>query len=215
MITALLLLVLAAPNQTPWLERDGETIRVSCDLTGLFDLPLRRRLQSGLSTTLRLHLRLQNVTDEADVGIAWRVARVRWDLWDEQLSAAIDTPQGAQVSEFGSLDAFITTFAKVEREIVAAGVAEDQQVYRARVRLDVNPVSAQQMAWIRRWLSDSAESATLDPLGSGLLGNFVRLFDNLKLGEAERTIEVEGRPVRADRLPYANQEPPAPPPVKE
>ena len=215
MITALLLVVLAAPSQTPWLERDGETIRVSFDLRTLFDPPLRRRLQSGLSTTLRLHCRLQRLTDETTVGTAWRIARVRWDLWDEQLSAAIDTPQGAKVSVFTSLDAFITTFAKVEGEIVAAGVAEDQQVYRARVRLEVNPVSAQQMAWIRRWLSDSAESAALDPLGSGLLGNFVRLFDNLKLGEAERTIQVDGRPVRADRLPYANQESPDPPPAKE
>lgn len=210
MITAVLLVLLAGPSPPPWLERDGNQVRVSFDLTGVFDAPLKRRIKSGLSTTLRVHASLEAVDTQQTIGSTWRVARVRWDLWDEKLSAAIDTPLGSQVSIFENLDAFIATFARTKGEIVAAGVPENQTVYRSRVRLDVNPVNAQQMAWIRRWLSDSSESAALDPLGSGLLGNFVRLFDNLKLGEAERTFRVDGRPVRGDRLPYTQRSTPSP-----
>ena len=213
MITALLLVLLAAPSPPPWLEREQDIVRVSYDLTGLFDAPLKRRIKSGLSTTLRIHAGLEAVEAETNVGSAWRLARVRWDLWDEKLSAAVDGPQGPQVSVFDSLEAFIESFAKVDGEVLAVGIIEDPTVYRTRVRLDVNPVNAQQMAWIRRWLSDSAESAALDPLGSGLLGNFVRLFDNLKLGEAERTFHVDGRPVRGDRLPYLRNR--TSPPSKE
>ena len=213
MIAALLLVVLASPSPPPWLERDGSTVRVSYDLTSLFDAPLRRRLKSGLSTTLRIHVSLESTQDQQSVGSVWRLARVRWDLWDEKLSAAIDDPQGPDVKVFENLEAFIARFARANGQVLAIGVREDASVYRTRVRLDVNPVNAQQMAWIRRWLSDSAESAALDPLGSGLLGNFVRLFDNLKLGEAERTFNIDGRPVRGDRLPYLQNR--LNPPTKE
>ena len=76
-ITAVLLVLLAGPSPLPWLERDGNQVRVSFDLTGVFDA-LKRRIKR-LSTTLRVHASLEAVDTQQTIGSTWRVARVRWD----------------------------------------------------------------------------------------------------------------------------------------
>ncbi len=204
---ALLLLALMAALPTrPWLERDGAAVVLSVDVASLFDSELRTRLQSGLSTTLRLKLELREIDDGAIVGFGWRVARVRWDLWDERLSAVIDDPAGVREQTWPSIDAFVAHFAAIERVPVAAAVPADPRVVQALLRLEVNPVSADKLARMRRWLS-APEGTVSDPFSSGVLGSFVRLFDNLKPGIAERVLTVSGQPVRADRLPYVLRRP--------
>lgn len=195
-----LVAVLGVLPTKPWLERDGAAVVISVDLAPLFDAALRERLRSGLSTTLRLRLELHD-EDGAVIGFGWRVARVRWDLWDEALAAVIDTPIGPRTERFASIDAFVTAFAQLDRVPLAAGVPRDDRVMRAVLRLEENPVSAEKLARMRRWLS-SPEGTVIDPFGSGLLGSFVRLFDNMKPGSAERVQAVTGQWVRADRLPY-------------
>ena len=203
MIALALAVLLAAPPTVPWVERDGASLRLSADVTGLFDDDLRRRLRSGLSTTLRLRVELRDVDSDEIVGFSWRVARVRWDLWDERLTAVIETPAQVRTDTYADLNRFATAFAVFDGVTIALGVAADQRVYRPRIQLEVNPVSAEQMARMRRWLSAPDGQAALDPFGSGLLGSFVRLFDNLKPGAAERVLTVDGVPARADRLPPA------------
>lgn len=214
MKAALLAIALMALPTRPWLERDGAAVVLSVDVGPLFDAELRTRLQSGLSTTLRLKLELREIDDGAIVGFGWRVARVRWDLWDEKLSAVVDDPAGVREQVWPSIDAFIESFAAIERVPVAAAVPSDPRVVQAHLRLEVNPVSADKLARMRRWLS-SPEGTVSDPFASGVLGSFVRLFDNLKPGIAERVLTATGQPVRADRLPYILRRPaPAPAPAE-
>lgn len=196
----LLLVALCALPTRPWLERDGAALVISVDLAPMFDEALRARLTSGLTTTLRLRLELRD-TDDAIVGFGWRVAQVRWDLWDEALTAVIDTPAGPEAATYPSVDAFVAAFARLDRIPIAAGVPRDARVLRPVLRLEINPVSAEKLARMRRFLT-SPEGTVIDPFGSGLLGSFVRLFDNLKPGSAERVSTLTGQPVRADRLPF-------------
>lgn len=195
----------------PWLERKGAAVVLSVDAAGLFDDALRTRLQSGLSITLRLELELRELDDDTIVGVGRRVARVRWDLWDERLAAVIDDPRGAREDIWPSIEAFVQHFAAVDRVPVAGSVPVDARVMRAVLRLEVNPVGANELARMRSWLS-APEGAVSDPFASGVLGSFVRLFDNLKPGIAERVVTLAGQPVRADRLPLVERAAPGPPP---
>lgn len=200
---ALAVLLAALPTR-PWLERDATAVVVSVDLRPMFDEALRSRLTNGLTTTLRLRVELRDL-DDALVGIGWRVARVRWDLWDETLAAVIEDPGQATATTYVTLDAFIARFAQLERVPLATGVPREARVVQTYIRLEVNPVDAEKLARMRRWLSAPASSTVLDPFGSGLLGSFVRLFDNLKPGAAERVIGVDGQAVRLDRLPLVEE----------
>lgn len=206
MIAALAIAALLSPNF--WVARGDSALVASADLRPLIDADLRRRLTSGLTTTLVLTVELRDDTD-ALVGGTIRVARARWDLWHEQVSAIIDGPDGSRTITYGSVNLFLQSFAQVKAQPVAPLVPKSERLYRLHARLDVNPLSDAQLARMRRWLAQSPDGATLDPLNGTLLGSFVRFFDNLKPGVAERSISAVSHPVRGDRLPAAR--PPAAP----
>ncbi|MEZ4474672.1 MAG: hypothetical protein R3F60_28575 [bacterium] len=203
-MTALLALLvgLAAPPAALWIERDGADLRLSSDLSGLLDAPLAHRLGSGLTTTLHLRVEIRRHPDGELAGDTWRGARVRWELWEEKVTAVVDGPDGSRVGTWPSVAAFVADFGRVEGVVVARGVAADDQTLRATARLEVNPLTADQVARMRSWLASPRADAALDPLSGSLLGSFARFFDNLRPGVAERVIVVEGHPFRADRLPF-------------
>ena len=199
-------LLLGAPQDPhPWLERDAQRVVLTAALDRLVDAPIRRRLRSGLTTTLRLQILLRELESGDLRGGWWATARVRWDLWEESLTATVETRAGAHTRTYPDLDHFLVAFARLERLELARGVPLDPTVYQLHLRLEVNPLSADKLALMRRWLAPADSSAFLDPMGSGLFGSFVRLFDNLKPGRAERVVEWTGHPVRGDRLPFVRE----------
>ena len=201
-MTALLLAwVLAAPPPTFWVEREQETLRLTADLAPLFDASLRRRLTSGLTTTLFLNVTVETHETHETVGAFRRLLRARWDLWDETLTVHHDLAR-ATVS-YRSIDAFLADIGRLAAVPIASDIPIDPSVFRIHARLELNPLSAEQLANMRRWLVEPSGGAwSLDPLSSGLLGSFVRLFHNLKPGVAERVVSASGHPFRADRLPF-------------
>lgn len=201
-MTALLLIGLLAGGEPGfWVERDGETLRLSVVLAGLFDAPLHRRLTSGLTTTLHLKVVVHEHASDDTRGVTWRMARARWDLWDETLTATLQTPDGAETRAFPTVEAFVAAFATFAAEPVATGVALDPTVYRVAVTLQVNPMTAERLAQARRWLTFDGAGSDPDLLSRSLFGSVLQLFDNLRAGEAERTLRAGGHPFRADRLP--------------
>lgn len=193
-----------------WIERGDRAVLASADLRPLIDADLRRRLTSGLTTTLVLRLDLR-AGDGTLVGGTLQVARARWDLWHEQVSTIIDGPDGSRTETYGSVNLFLNAFAQIRHRPVAPLVALDPTLYQLHARLAVNPLSDAQLARMRRWLARSPDGAGLDPLNGTLLGSFVRFFDNLKPGVAERELTAKGPFVRGDRLPVFRIVGPPPP----
>lgn len=214
-MTVLLTLLYFLTPPSFWVERKGPDLHARAQLHALFDSALRRQLSSGLTSTLHLRLEVRRHPDGEQVGGTWRLVRARWDLWDEQITAIIDSPKGSRTEMYPSVDAFVQSFAQIEGT-VALRIPNDDKVYRLSALLEVNPLSPSQLARMRRWLASPDAGTALDPLGSGLMGSFVHLFDNLKAGHAERTIRAQGHPFRGDRLPFWKpSEPPATPPAPQ
>ncbi len=208
MIPVLLVALLAAPAGQPWLwvEREGDTLRVTADLRGLLDEREARRLTSGLTTTLSLRLELREHDGGAIRGLSLRRARARWELWDEALQVELETPGGTSARRYASIDEFANEFANLRAEPVGWGIAVDETIYEVRAVLEVNPLTLDQQAQMRRWLAEPGGGPRLDPVSRTLFGSFVRLFDNLRPGSAERVLRVAGHPFRADRLQYHKAE---------
>jgi hypothetical protein len=211
MILALAAALLMSPPTAPtfWIERGARAIIASADLRPLIDADLRRRLTSGLTTTLVLTLQLRD-EDNALIGGTLRVARARYDLWHEQVAVVLDGPNGSRTETYASVNLFLRAFAQVRSTVIAPLVPRDARLYRLHARLEVNPLSDAQLARMRRWLAQSPDGTGLDPLRGTLLGSFVRFFDNLKPGVAERRIDAVAHPVRGDRMPSVQ---PVGPPV--
>ena len=193
-----------------WLERDGSRIMLTAAGQNLADDDVRRRLKSGLTTTLRLQVWLRELETGTVRGGWWSIARARWDLWDESLTVTIETLSGERTETFQDVDTFLRAFAALRRRELAQDVALDDTLYQVHLRIEVNPLSADKLALMRRWLASPGTANFLDPMGSGLFGSFVRLFDNLKPGRAERAVESTGHPVRGDRLPFVREAPDGP-----
>jgi hypothetical protein len=203
-IAALLVALLATPATEPWfwVERDGDGLRVTADLTPLFDAKEVRRLTSGLTTTLHLTLDIRDHDEGTVRGATWREARARWDLWDEVLYVELEDPTGTEARRYPSVDAFLNEFARFQTEPLAGSVERDPTIYDVRAVLEVNPLSVDDQARMRRWLAEPGAGPRLDPVSRTLFGSFVRLFDNLRPGAAERVLRAAGHPFRADRLQY-------------
>jgi hypothetical protein len=215
-VTSLLLLAaLLAPAQpTSWVERDGTALHATIDLRPWFaaaasgERGLRERLTSGLTVRLRFWLELHNQEDEL-VAVSWRRIRVRWHLWDERFTTVIEDPHRAATPAFTSIDELVETIGRFDAVELAATVPRDPSVYTVVTIVEVNPVTTEQAARMRRWLANPRSAASLDPLGGGLMGSFVRFFDNLKPGPVEARRVFRSPPFRADRLPHRKHpEPP-------
>ncbi|MFN3200086.1 MAG: hypothetical protein ACE366_16940 [Bradymonadia bacterium] len=207
MVTLLLIWALAAPGQPAfWMERDGTTLRCSANLKAMSDEALVEKLKSGLTTTLRLKLELVHVDSGEIRGYTTRIARARWDLWDEELYVEFETPgpfgaSGTARARFKDADSFLERMTRFRASPIAKEVAITPAVYTVRAVLQVNPLTAEQLARTRQWLWAS-EDGSLDPLARGLFGSFVRLFENFKTGAAERTLKASSQAFRADRLQF-------------
>lgn len=204
---AALIALLDTSKPVIWVERVGEEVQATARLGTLFDDTLQRRLMSGLTTTLELELELVRHDDDVVMGRWQRTVRVRWDLWSEALCAERAEPGHAGREQFPNAHTFYASFATAERVALAAGVPLDPTVYEVRAALRINPLSSDEVARMRQWLSDDASDDDFDPIGRGLFGSFVRLFENLKPLDAERTLRAAGRPFRGDRLPIRKTAP--------
>ena len=126
-MTALLALaaLLAAPPSALWIERDGADLRLSSDLSSLLDDALARRLQSGLTTTLHLRVAIRPHPDGDPAGDTWRGARVRWELWDEKVTAVIDGPDPDPGELFDHVYAEITPALAAQRRQLLTELAKE------------------------------------------------------------------------------------------
>ncbi|MBU1431719.1 hypothetical protein KKF91_14335 [Myxococcota bacterium] len=202
MIAALLWLALLSPSAPIlWVERVDGAACVTADLRPLFDQRLRRRLMSGLSVTLDAQIELRRYGEEAPIGFTWRTARVRWDLWDEALTVDLHTPQAHRLERYPAIEPFILAFAQLKRARLLEELGRDGQVYQVFVRLDVNPLTPDELIETRRWMASMHPQSTFHPINDRLFGSFARFFDNFKGGSAERSLTARGHPFRADRLP--------------
>jgi hypothetical protein len=191
----------------PWVERDGTQLRVSVDVRPWFDARdtpaqrLREKLSSGLTTTLHFDL---EVRDAGQVVRAryHRRARVRWHLWDERFTATLEEPGGGSSPHFASVGALVERLARFDAIPLSLNLANDETVHRVVLSLAINPVTAEESARMRQWLTGPQAQATLDPVSGTLLGSFVRFFDNLKPSVAEDRRTLEGPWFRGDRLPF-------------
>lgn len=203
-LALLLPLLLAAP--TLWVERVDGAACLSADLRPLFDARLKRRLMSGLSTTLDLQLELRPHQEESAVGFTWRTARIRWDLWEEVLAVDLYAPRGHSLQRYRTVEGFIDAFAQLERAPLHEGLRRDARVYQIYARLDVNPLTPDEIIETRRWMASTYAHSTFSPINDRLFGSFARFFDNFKGGGAERSLTARGHPFRADRLPEVRRD---------
>jgi hypothetical protein len=161
----------------------------------LFDQRAYQTLeQNPLATVVVVRFYVYRQGETQPVSYRLVTARIVYDLWLEEYEVRIDSGHERQSGRYPRLvDAHraITSFADLtvaELPEIAVGPH-----YYLAVVAELNPVSEETMAEVRRWLTRPAGAARLDRETS-FFGSFVSIFVNARLPEAERVVRARSQP---------------------
>lgn len=174
-----------------FIER-GSSLFVKTSVTSVLDLAAYNRLENGLPSTIVIRIWLYPKGSKRPVTFQLLHRQVVYDLWDEVYQVALSGPRGRRVYTVKFKADALKLMTEIDPIWVSEliGIAHDTEYYVAVVA-ELNPVSAQTLAEVRRWLSDGAGNG-LDRGGS-FFGSFVSVFVNFKVPEADRVIRMRSQ----------------------
>jgi hypothetical protein len=163
---------------------------VSFSVRDFLDAPVSQKLQSGLPQTIvtRLYVYPERGRDPLAVGVL--SCRVVYDLWETTYRIERQTETQDKTWTVKNLDAVGRLCLEADRWALGDPKAyvrvNGQRVYFAAV-VELNPLSQDTVARIRRWLARPSGTALE---GNAFFGSFVSIFVSRKLGAAEKTLSV-------------------------
>jgi hypothetical protein len=163
-----------------------DLLMASFSFVDIADNAIRDKLKSGLPSVVTMRAYVLREGDSEPVALAARTCRVAYDLWDEVFRVTISGPGGDRNTaalEKGVLrQCFEANNVKLaDRTQLIAGKS-----YFLGVIVEVNPVNAQMVDQMKKWVSRPAGSTGIGP-GDALFGSFVGLFVR-QIGTADRTL---------------------------
>lgn len=172
----------------------GDDLLVSTSITEAFDQAAYERLASGFPTTVLVRFYLYRDGGEEPIGFRVMTYRVVYDLWDELYMVRIDgsprriNRKASSRAEALKLITEIEGFSLVRLADIPKGVH-----HRLEMVIELNPVSGEALAEMRRWLTRGAGASSLDR-STSFFGSFVSVFVNPKIADADRVVRIRSQP---------------------
>lgn len=169
------------------------TLYVTTDVTSVFDKSAYDRLEDGLLSTVVIRLWVFPKGGKRPVAFQLLHREVVYDLWGEVYEVALTGPSGRRVYRVKYKAEALKLVTGLDQVAMCdVAVIPYEQQFELAVVAELNPVSAETMAEVRRWLSDGSGGG-LDRGGS-FFGSFVSVFVNLKVPDADRVLRVRSQP---------------------
>jgi hypothetical protein len=169
----------------------GDVLTASTNITKLFDSAAFAALGSGFLTTVEIQLWVYPKDGSTPISFTRLVRTTVYDMWDEVYTVrACESCKPVKVKSPADALRRLTALDDIPVANLADMPYED--VFYLAIRADLNPVSKETLAEVRRWLSQSTGGG-LDK-GSVFFGNFVSVFVNPKIAEADRVLRVRSQP---------------------
>jgi hypothetical protein len=159
-------------------------------LAKLFDSAAYDALDSGFTSTvvIRIWIYPKGSTDPASYVLLQR--QVVYNVWDEVFEMKIDGR--APIKEKRQSEALKKLTSLEDLPVARLANLPYDQVYLLAMVVELNPISKETLAEVRRWLSQGT-SGGLDR-GGAFFGSFVSVFVNPKIPEADRVLRVRSQP---------------------
>ena len=199
------------PQRTTGLVvKDGQLL-ISVGLGDLFGPAERQRLTSGFSTRVLIRVALQEATGDEVVSLAVQRAEIVYDIWDEKFSVRVTRGLGAELRAIVQTadEAIWRATALWQLPVADARRMRPNVRYVIMARGDLNPISEDLMADVRRWLVQPAHGQRKLGAGDSFFGSFVSIFVNPRIEDSERQVRFQSQQFLLPPAPVAP--PPAPP----
>ena len=175
-------------------EKGPDLLLASFSFVDVADQGIRQKLSSGLPSVIVMRAYVLREGDADPVALAARTCRVAFDLWDEVYRLKVSGPGGERDSAALNIEGVLRQCFEArkvtvaDRSLLAAG-----KPHFLGVIIEVNPVNAQMVEQMRKWVSRPAGSTGIGP-GDALFGSFVGLFVR-QIGTADRTLRFRTQAV--------------------
>ncbi|MBL0214336.1 MAG: hypothetical protein IPQ07_10655 [Myxococcales bacterium] len=202
---AVLILIVAAPaaaraddDERPELQKmrfveRGEQLHVTASLAKLFDRAAYEALDSGFTSTAVIRIWIYPRDSTEPVAFMLIQRQVLYNLWDEVYELKFDESAGRKVvKEKRKAEALRRITSLDDLAVAPLASLPYDQIYLLAMEVELNPVSKETLAQVRRWLSQGTGGG-LDR-GGAFFGSFVSVFVNPKIAEADRVIRIRSQP---------------------
>jgi hypothetical protein len=194
------------PRRTTGLSLTPTQLLVSVGLQDLFGPEDRERLKSGFVTRVLVRVALQEEGSTEPIALAFQRAEIVYDIWDERFRIRITRGAGPDVHlEVRTPEEAITQAAAFwQLPLVDAARLRPGTSYVVAFRGDLNPISEELLADVRRWLVQPAKSGRRLGAGDSFFGSFVSIFVNPRLEDSERQLRFFSQRFDVRQVPHVS-----------
>jgi len=158
-------------------------------LAKLFDIAAYNALASGFTSTVVIRIWIYPRDSTDPVAFVLYERKALYNLWDEVYELKID---GRILKEKRQADALKHLTSVEDLAVARLSALPVGQEFLLAMQAELNPVSKETLAEVRRWLSQGTGGG-LDR-GGAFFGSFVSVFVNPKIPEADRVLRVRSQP---------------------
>jgi hypothetical protein len=163
---------------------------VSVGLQDLFGADDRARLTSGFVTRVLVRVAISEEGAREPLAVAFQRAEIAYDIWDERFRIRITRGTGPEAHlEARTPDEAIARASILwQLPVVEASRLRPGTPYVIAFRGDLNPISEELLADVRRWLVQPARGQRRVGTGDSFFGSFVSIFVNPRIDDSERQV---------------------------
>jgi hypothetical protein len=187
-----------ADDDKPELQRmrfveRGRDLTVTGNITKLFDQAAYEQLNSGFPSTIQIGTAVYARSGSSPIAVRGEIRTVVYDLWDEQYVIRIETQFGKKTRKVKYRAEALKILTAIEdMPIASLGEVPYEDIFYLTLTVQLNPVSKETLAEVRRWLSQGTGGG-LDR-GGVFFGSFVSVFVNPKIADADRVLRIRSQP---------------------
>lgn len=168
-------------------EKGPDQLMASFSYVDVLDNAFRAKLSNGLPHVVVMRAYFWREGESDPVALAARTCRITYDLWEDVYALKISGPGGEKSSAALNVDGVLRQCFEARRvQITDRSLVTAGKPHFLGVIVEVNPVNAQMVEQMRKWVTRPAGSTGIGP-GDALFGSFVGLFVR-SIGKAERTL---------------------------
>jgi hypothetical protein len=199
------------PQRAGTVALEAGVVRLSTSWRDVVDAEITRKLMSGLPTVITMRGYVFREGGGDPVALSAKSCRIVYDLWDEIFRIQLSQRGGPTDAVAVNVEGVLRNCGEARRlPLVERALLKDNTRYFVAVLVEVNPVSAEMLDRIKRWVTRPNGSAAIGP-GDSLFGSFVGLFVT-RVGDADRKLAFRTTLFLPPNPPPPP--PPAPPPRK-
>lgn len=176
------------PQRAATVALEKKAVVMTVSFRDAVDAAISKKLLSGLPTTIAMRGYVFKESGGDPVALAARSCKIVYDLWDEVFRVTVTQAGGQTTTVAVNVEGVLRNCAETKKiSIMERTSMKDGTKYFVAVIVEVNPISADMLDRIKRWVTRPSGTTSLSSSDS-LFGSFVGLFVT-RVPSADRRVQ--------------------------